>query len=118
MRYAFIAGLVLCFLLIPINRWIAAGILKASKTMMTHKVHLGSQLFILAVVAVKGQTFHMHKPTGIRLEACDQAQAAMHLLPRLCAFVGLAANCRAERWALWFGCCIQNNHKLLEYTTS
>lgn len=44
MRYAFIAGLVLCFLLIPINRWIAAGILKASKTMMTHKVSLGSPL--------------------------------------------------------------------------
>lgn len=51
---------------------------------------------------MKGQTFRMHQPTGIRLEARDQAKAAMHLLPRLCAFVGLSAKRIAERRALWF----------------
>ena len=37
-RYAFLAGLALCLLLIPINRAIALRMLAASQDMMRHKV--------------------------------------------------------------------------------
>ena len=37
-RYAFLAGLVLSIVLIPVNRWIAQRILAASTTMMASKV--------------------------------------------------------------------------------